>query len=83
MFNSLAERIERWRGVERILFNAALEMERPDTIEKVMGVTGHLEEYEWKNDITTMYQLGMNKLKEMKLHLPLELEKLIMNYLEG
>ena len=75
LFNSLAERIERWRGVERILFNAALEMERPDTIEKVMGVTGHLEEYESKNDITTMYQLGMNKLKEMKLHLPLELEK--------
>jgi hypothetical protein len=23
LFNSLAERIERWRGVERILFNAA------------------------------------------------------------
>lgn len=50
-------------------------MEQPDTIEKVLGVIDHLDEYEWKNDITNMYQLGLYKMKEMNLRLPLELEK--------
>lgn len=73
--NSLAEKINGWRDGERLLFNAALKMEQPDTIEKVMGVIDHLDEYEWRNDITNMYQLGLYKMKEMNFHLPLELEK--------
>ena len=73
--NSLAEKINVWRDGEQLLFNAALEMEQPDTIEKVMGVIDHLDEFEWRNDITNMYQLGLYKMKEMNLHLPLELEK--------
>ena len=73
--NSLAEKINGWGDGERLLFNAALEMEQPDTIEKVMGVIDHLDEFEWRNDITNMYQLGLYKMKEMNLHLPLELEK--------
>lgn len=75
LFNFLAEKIDSWRDGERLLFNAALEMEQPDTIEKVIGVIGHLDEYEWKHDITNMYQLGMYKIKEKKLHLPIDLQK--------
>ena len=74
LLNSLAEKINSWKAGERLLFNAALEMEQPDTIEKVMGVIDHLDEYEWKNDITNMYQLGLYKMREMKLHLPIELK---------
>lgn len=44
-------------------------------VEKVLGVIDHLDEYEWKSDITNMYQLGLYKMKEMNLRLPLELEK--------
>lgn len=73
--NSLAEKINGWKDGERLLFHAVLEMEQPDTIEKVLGVIDHLDEYEWKNDITNMYQLGLYKMKEMNLRLPLELEK--------
>ena len=75
LFNSLAEKIDSWREGQRLQFNVALEMEQPDTIERVMGIIGHLDEYEWNNDITNMYQLGLHKIKEMKLHLPFELEK--------
>ena len=43
--NSLAEKINGWGDGEQLLFNAALEMEQPDTIEKVMGVIDHLDEF--------------------------------------
>ncbi|WP_270810020.1 DUF6329 domain-containing protein [Hungatella effluvii] len=74
MFNSLAEKIDSWGEGEQILFNAALEMEQPDTIERVMEVVSHLDEYECKNDIKNMYQLGLYKMEEMKLCLPIDLK---------
>lgn len=58
MLNRLARRMEEMGEEELLLFKAAMEMERPKSIEQVLDTMGHLGSYELKPDIRDMDGLG-------------------------
>lgn len=73
LLNSLAEKIKGWDTGTQVLFDTALVSERPDTIEKVIEVLGHINQYTWMPEISTMEKLGMYLLCEKGIHLTEEL----------
>ena len=58
MLNRLARRMDEMGEEELLLFTAALEMERPKSIEQVLETMEHLGSYELKPDIRDMEGLG-------------------------
>lgn len=58
MLNRLARRMDEMGEEELLLFTAALEMERPRSIEQVLETMEHLGSYELKPDIRDMEGLG-------------------------
>ena len=76
MLNRLARRMDGMGDEERLLFTAAMEMERPRSIEQVLETMGHLGAYELKPDIRDMDGLGRYLAEKEKEEIPQAIEKI-------
>ena len=76
MLNRLARRMDGMGDEERLLFTAAMEMERPRSIEQVLETMGHLGSYELKPDIRDMDGLGRYLAEKEKEEIPQAIEKI-------
>lgn len=74
MLNRLARRTDGMGEEELLLFTAAVEMERPKSIEQVLETMGHLDLYELKPDIRDMEGLGRYAAKKEREEIPKALE---------
>lgn len=70
MLNRLVRRMDGMGDEERLLFTAAMEMERPRSIEQVLETMGHLDSYELKPDIRDMDRLGRYLAEKEKEEIP-------------
>ena len=76
MLNRLVRRMDGMGDEERLLFTAAMEMERPRSIEQVLETMGHLGSYELKPDIRDMDGLGRYLAEKEKEEIPQAIEKI-------
>lgn len=74
ILNQLAEKMHSWSEKECAVFEAALQMEKPDSIAQVLAVTEHLERYELHPHIITAEQLGHFILERKKQRIPVGME---------
>lgn len=74
ILNQLAEKMNSWSEKECAVFEAALQMEKSDSIAQVLAVTEHLERYELQPHIITAEQLGHFILEREKQRIPAGME---------
>lgn len=76
MLNRLARRTDEMGEEESLLFTAAVEMEKPKSIEQVLETMGHLGSYELRMDIRDMDGLGRYAAKKEREEIPKEIEEI-------
>lgn len=76
MLGRLAEQLDEMGTEECLLFTAAVEMERPDSIEQALETMGHLDAYELKPQIRDMEGLGRYLAEKEKEEIPQAIEKI-------
>ena len=74
ILNQLAEKMHSWSEKERAVFEAALQMEKPNSIAQVLAVTEHRERYALHPHILTAEQLGHFILERKKQRIPVGME---------
>lgn len=74
MLGRLARQLDEMGAEECLLFTAAVEMERPDSIEQALETMGHLDAYELKPQIRDMEGLG--RYLAEKEEIPQAIEKI-------
>lgn len=74
ILNQLAEKMHSWNEKDCAVFEAALQVEKPDSIAQVLAVTEHMERYELHPHIITAEQLGHFILEREKQHIPVGME---------
>lgn len=74
MLGSLAKQLDEMGAEECLLFTAAVEMERPDSIEQALETMRHLDAYELKPQIRDMEGLG--RYLAEKEEIPQAIEKI-------
>ena len=76
MLGRLAKQLDEMGAEEFLLFTAAVEMERPDSIEQALETMGHLDAYELKPQIRDMEGLGRYLAEKEKEEIPQAIEKI-------
>ena len=76
MLGSLAKHLDEMGAEECLLFTAAMEMERPESIEQALETMGHLDAYELKPQIRDMEGLGRYLAEKEKEEIPQAIEKI-------
>ncbi len=76
MLGRLAKQLDEMGAEEFLLFTAAMEMERPDSIEQALETMGHLDAYELKPQIRDMDGLGRYLAEKEKEEIPQAIEKI-------
>lgn len=74
MFNRLASCTDEMESEDLLLFAAAVEMEKPESIEQVLETMGHLDSYELRTDIRDMDGLGRYVVQKEGEEIPTEIE---------
>lgn len=75
--NQLAEGLGKMSQEEKMLFQAAFQMESPDTIEQILETAGHLDSYILHPEIRDLAELGRYLSRGEATQLPEELKDFI------
>jgi len=76
MLGRLAKQLDEMGAEEFLLFTAAMEMDRPDSIEQALETMSHLDAYELKPQIRDMEGLGRYLAEKEKEEIPQAIEKI-------
>lgn len=74
MFNRLARCTDRMEADDMLLFSAAVEMEKPESIEQVLKTMGHLDRYELRPGIRDLNGLGRYVVRKEGKEIPKEIQ---------
>ncbi len=74
MFNRLARCTDGMEAEDMLLFSAAVEMEKPKSIEQVLKTMGHLDRYELRPDICDLDGLGRYAARKEGKEIPKEIQ---------
>lgn len=77
LWNRLAEAVDALTREERVVLEAALRQEQPDSIEKVMETLAHRQCYTLHPDIGTYEALGRYAVGQLKMEIPEEFSRYI------
>lgn len=73
-FNELARLINTWEEEERVRFDAALQMDHPDTIEEVMDIANNLDRYILNTRMKNWKEAGRLELEKWGIQVDKKLE---------